>query len=201
MVYALSVLYCVVPLLCFALLLLQPLFVHFINFLQLKTQVSSRSLARSLVSVSVQLLPSVEYQIHRMNASQAGQSQPGQAIRHTSSSTAAAAARVRRKRRHCSCVCVCVCLICACVFVHSFARYVSLACSLYVRKAEATQHSSHTHTHTALHAHSPRTCVSDSGNAFIVCVAEQKFCCSSLYEHTATAAAATASLWTVAGYT
>lgn len=160
-VYALSVLYCVVPLLCFALLLLQPLFVHFINFLQLKTQVSSRSLARSLVSVSVQLLPSVEYQIHRMNASQAGQSQPGQAIRHTSSSTAAAAARVRRKRRHCKCisVCVCVCLICACVFVHSFARYVSLACSLYVRKAEATQHSSHTHTHSTLCTQPTYVCI------------------------------------------
>lgn len=65
----------------------QPLFVHFINFLQLKTQVSSLCSVLGAVlcsqlppyrSVSVcstyyvQLLPSVEYQIHRMNASQAG---------------------------------------------------------------------------------------------------------------------------------
>lgn len=96
-----------------------------------------------------------------------------------------------------------LCIFCMCVsvcFVHSFARYVSLACSLYVRKAEATaQHNAHTHTQPTYVCiwlwHWP-------GPAFIVCVAEQKFCCS-LYEHTATvaaAAAARASSWTVAGH-
>lgn len=127
----------------------------------------------------------------------------------TAAAAAAASSTVRRKRRHWQCICICVSFACVCVSVFrsfgTFARYVSLACSLYVRKAEATaQHNAHTPSHWHTYTYTQYVCIwlwYWPGRAFIVCVAEQKFCCS-LYEHTATAvaAAARASSWAVAGH-
>lgn len=214
-VCALSVLYCVV--LCFALLLhsgvlLQPLFVHFINFLQLKTQVSSRSRSVSVLwslfsglwsrSRFVRLLRTAfafSGISNTQNECQPGRPEPARPG-HTPYKQAAAQQQQQHEYdANAGTVNVSVC-VCVCVCIRSFVRSVRFV-GLFALCAQ-----SRGNAHTPLHAHSPRTCVSDSGNAFIVCVAEQKFCCSSLYEHTATAmatatAAATASLCTVAGYT
>lgn len=206
----------------------QPLFVHFINFLQLKTQVSSlcsvccavccalsclrigrsRFVQRTTTGRYVQLLPSVEYQIHRMNASQAG------IHRHTQAEGRQSQSASQRQQQQAAqydanagtenvSVFVYLLHVCICVF-RSFVRSVRFV-GLFALCAQSRGNSTAQRTHTYTHTQPTYVCIwlwHWPGPAFIVCVAEQKFCCS-LYEHTATvaaAAAARASSWTVAGH-
>lgn len=149
----------------------QPLFVHFINFLQLKTQVSSlcsvlgavhalscRRIGRSRfvqrTTYSFCLQWNIKY-TEWMPARQAGIRTQRQKAGRASQQQQ----QQQRKRRHWQCICICVSFALVCVSVFrsfgTFARYVSLACSLYVRKAEATaQHNAHTLSKlTHVHVH------------------------------------------------
>lgn len=100
-------------------------------------------------------------------------------------------------------VCICVSFI---RYVRSV-RFVGLFALCAQSRGNSTTHTHHhTRTRTCTRIHTLPTYVCIwlwywPGRAFIVCVAEQKFCCS-LYEHTATAvaAAARASSWAVAGH-
>lgn len=98
-----------------------------------------------------------------------------------------------------------LCIFCMCVSVfRSFVRSVRFV-GLFALCAQSRGNSTTQRTHTYTHTQPTYVCIwlwHWPGPAFIVCVAEQKFCCS-LYEHTATvaaAAAARASSWTVAGH-
>lgn len=195
----------------------QPLFVHFINFLQLKTQVSSLCSVLGAVlcsqlppyrSVSVcstyyvQLLPLVEYQIHRMNASQAGRHTYTEAEGRQSQSAAAAAAQTQALTMYlylcifCLCVCICVSFI---RYVRSV-RFVGLFALCAQSRGNSTAQRTHTiKTHTRTRTHIRVYLAWPRFHCSFHFVAEQKFCCS-LYEHTAAAAAARASSWTVAGH-
>lgn len=146
----------------------------------------------------VQLLPSVEYQIHRMNASQAGRHTYTEAEGRQSQSAAAAAAQTQALTMYLY-LCIFCIGVCICVLFIRYVRSVRFV-GLFALCAQSRGNSTAQRTHTIkTHTRTRTTYVCIwPGRAFIVCVAEQKFCCS-LYEHTA-AAAARASSWTVAGH-
>lgn len=103
--------------------------------------------------------------------------------------------------------CVYLCIVHSVRSLGTFRWLVRSMCAKQRQQHSTTHTHHHTRTRTCTRIHTLPTYVCIwlwywPGRAFIVCVAEQKFCCS-LYEHTATAvaaAAARASLWTVAGH-
>lgn len=124
----------------------------------------------------VQLLPSVEYQIHRMNASQAGRHTYTEAEGRQSQSAAAAQTQALTMYLYLCIFCIGVCI---CV---SFIRYVRSVrfVGLFALCAQSRGNSTAQRTHTIkTHTRTRTTYVCIwPGRAFIVCVAEQKFCCS-----------------------
>lgn len=147
----------------------------------------------------VQLLPSVEYQIHRMNASQAGRHTYTEAEGRQSQSAAAAAAQTQALTMYlylcifCIGVCICVSFI---RYVRSV-RFVGLFALCAQSRGNSTAQRTHTiktHTRTRTHVR-----VYLAWPRFHCMRSWTKILLFALYEHTA-AAAARASSWTVAGH-